>query len=57
MLVFTFDAEFDSGAKEDMRKKLEAYTGEPCLILECCTAVIRVPDRPEQLKETCESAQ
>ena len=54
MLVFTFDAEFDSGAKEDMRKKLEAYTGEPCLILECCTAVIRVPDRLEQLKETCE---
>ena len=57
MRVFAFDAEFDSEAKEDMRKKLEAYMGEPCLILECCTAVIRVPDRPEQLKETCESAQ
>lgn len=57
MLVFAFDAEFDSEAKEDMRKKLEAYMGEPCLILECCTAVIRVPDRPGQLKETCESAQ
>lgn len=57
MLVFAFDAEFDSEAKEDMRKKLETYMGEPCLILECCTAVIRVPDRPEQLKETCESAQ
>ena len=57
MLVFAFDAEFDSKAKEDMRKKLEEYMGEPCLILECCTAVIRVPDRLEQLKETCESAQ
>lgn len=57
MLVFAFDAEFNSEAKEDMRKKLEVYMGEPCLILECCTAVIRVPDRPGQLKETCESAQ
>lgn len=57
MLVFAFDAEFDSGAKEDLRKRLEAYMGETCLILECCIAVIRVPDCPGRLKETCESAQ
>ena len=47
MLVFAFD----------VRKRLETYLGEPCLILEYCTAVIRVPDRPGQLKETCESEQ
>ena len=52
MLVFAFDAEFTP-----VRKRLETYLGEPCLILEYCTAVIRVPDRPGQLKETCESEQ
>lgn len=57
MLVFAFDAEFTPETKEELRKRLETYLGEPCLILEYCTAVIRVPDRPGQLKETCESEQ
>lgn len=57
MLVFTFDAEFTPEAKEDLRKRLEAYMREPCVILEHCTSIIRVPDRPGQLKETCESEQ
>ena len=54
MLVFAFDAEIAPEAREKLRKRLETYTGEPCLILECCTAVIRVPDHPGQLKENRE---
>lgn len=43
MLLFSFSCDLYGEAKEYLKKELERYTGEECILLSMCTGVFRIP--------------
>lgn len=43
MLLFSFSCDLYGEAKERLKKDLERYTGEECILVPMCTGVLRIP--------------